>query len=332
MTAVLQDGEATPPVAEQPSGFLPRVTDPAHMGCGTPTAHFTREDMQLLTEHLDIFLRSSRPGELLGPASHLGQIDTLALPRLALPPPAGGLRLRRSRSMELPADKTGRSRPGSPALHRLERATPFKQQPRHPSGLRGVLGPRQPFPIDTSSLAHFAELPCCQQLHQLQHQEHYMALGLGKVPYAVAPTGSQLEMADPRRRLTSNQSEACHAAAAGLAGHSPSSAAFAAQQAAHPPPTTAGLHGIGEQLDMLLSQPSGTPAAAAPATYTPGLRLLGCGIQGSPMAGTDPGRALSSDGGSLFSPNAGLLFASPRSSSGLFSPSYRLLGLLSPGL
>eukprot|EP00887_Chlorella_sp_A99_P001325 scaffold14.g1325.t1 len=376
---------------------------------------------QLLTENLDLFLSAPPSG---GGGTDLGQLSSMPLPRLE---PAGVSRLRRARSVEPQRDCRGpRSRPGSPALHRLEGGSslkPPRAAPRGGAGLAAALGlelgagrrstfnsfgsfgrlereeqsPAQARVAVLGSYGRFVkeEEPPAQagpsmleqapfsqrqaqgwqqqQLWQQQQQQPWQQQQQQpwkqqqqQQPWqqqqqqfaACLPSGAG---ADPRRRLTSSQSEASHLGAGASAGalgdrhaggphgRSPTSAAFAAQAAAQPPPTTPGLQGIGRELDLLLSQAGAASGARgslscatdemealfcpvdphaggapppAPRPYSPP-RVLPRPRLGSGLATALPG------GASLFSPNAGLLFAPsppPRSALGAFSPTYHLFG------
>lgn len=326
------------------------VAPPAEMADGSPTAHFTREDVRMLSE-------------------------LLPLPSVAQPDggSSGTLRmLRRSRSMELPNDLligSGRgSRPSSPALHRLERATPLKARGPvpPPAGLAAMLGLRSGFgrarvgnacgitaPVSSDGTALRVELytgsgnchiPASEHLPNTLH-DHYLQQQQQQLNTSpLSGTGEGREAA--RRRLTSNQSDASHLVLG--AGASPSSAAFAAAQVAQTPPTTAGLHGIGQQLDLLLadrgaaasrghggsnttfgcSDSSPSPTAPLHSLFTPH-GSSGAACQAG-VGGTHSGSARSQ----LFSPGAGLLFAtSPggRPTVSLFSPGYKIPNLFSPG-
>ncbi|KAL4447958.1 hypothetical protein ABPG75_005177 [Micractinium tetrahymenae] len=109
---------------QQQARFLPE----------SPTAHFTADDMRLISENLDVLLKSRTPAglgqlppypeaeaqlALGGGVGGAGAAGAAGVPGFGSGRPRGGGAMRRSRSGEIPEALL--ARPGSPFLHRVER-------------------------------------------------------------------------------------------------------------------------------------------------------------------------------------------------------------------
>ena len=288
-----------------------RPNDIASSGgpAASPTAHFTQDDMRLISENLDVLLKSKTPA---------GQHLLMSIPAAPAPLVAGGgdredtagpRLLCRSRSVELPDALL--ARPGSPFLHRVERPQLKHRQAGtalgamassglalvHRSSSSPLLNPQQqqpqrPVPEDGQTESHRQE--------QKGGAAHSITISVD----ASAGSAAAAAAAGGVRRLTSNQSEATGGGGNGAGG---------------------GAGGAPDDLDWLLKH----PASAAEAREFDMLFGGAAGSGGGAMGG-DTAAALLVAGGAggagqrgVYSPSAGLLF-SPREHTGIFSPRYKI--------
>lgn len=264
-------------------------------------AHFTQDDMRLISENLDVLLTGRPPGGdrlLLGGGGDGALGDAAAL-LAGVPPPAPLRPGRRTRSVEVPAALLGR--PGSPHLHRVER--PQLKQRGGGGGGRSALGSTQ---LERSCSS---PLPLAMQRAQgLQHEEQLRQYGSapsalqGGADASAAAVPTIVVAAAPpgcSRRLSSRDSEAT----AGVAGLPPTSPPDELDWllGSRPAVVGGGGHPVGDaearEFELLFSGASGAGGASG-----------GFGFGSSLSIGVSSGRgsttlpSLSPTGGLLFSP------------------------------